>query len=64
MGVKLAGIDTDFVLELSEFDISFDKIESKYQRKLSEKTLGEINGILRIVDSDPETAISRILNLL
>lgn len=60
----MAGIDTDIVLELSEFDISFDKMESEYQRKLSEKTLGEINGILRIVDSDPQTAISRILNLL
>ena len=26
----MAGIDTDIVLELSEFDISFDKMESKY----------------------------------
>ena len=60
----MAGMDTDIVLELSEFDISFDKMESKYQRKLSEKTLAEINEILRIVDSDPETAIDRIINLL
>lgn len=60
----MAGIDTDIVLELSEFDISFDKMESKYQRKLSEKTLAEINGILRIVDSDPQTAIDRLINLL
>jgi len=57
-------MDSEIVLELSEFDISFDKMESKYQRKLSKKTLAEINEILRVIDSDPETAIDRILNLL
>jgi len=60
----MAGMDSEIVLELSEFDISFDKMESKYQRKLSKKTLAEINEILRVIDSDPETAIDRILNLL
>ena len=60
----MAGVDTDIALELSEFDISFDKMESEYQRKLSEKTLVEVNEILRLLDSDPETAIDRIINLL
>ena len=64
MVVKMAGMNTDIVLELSEFDISLDKMESKYQRKLSGKTLAEINEILRIVDSDPQTAIDRLINLL
>ena len=64
MVVHMASLDTEIALELSEFDISFDKMESKYQRKLSEKTLAEIDEILRIVDSDPKTAIDRIINLL
>ena len=60
----MAGLDTSIVLELSEFDISFDKLESKYQREFSKKTLAEINEILRLVDPDPQTAIDRLINLL
>lgn len=44
----MTGMDTEKVLELSEFDISFDQMESKYQRKLSEKTLAEIMEVMSI----------------
>lgn len=51
-------------LDLTEFEITYDQLESKYQRKLSEKTLAEVNEILKIIDSEPEAAIERIIILL
>ena len=51
-------------LELTEFEITYDQLESQYQRKLSEETLAEANEILKIIDSEPETAVERIKILL
>jgi len=60
----MAGMSTSKILELSEFDISFDRMASKYQKKLFEETLAEINKILKIVDLDPKKAIDRIISFL
>jgi len=50
--------------KLTEFEITYDQLESKYQRKFSKETLAEVNEILKIIDSDPKTAIKRVKILL
>jgi tetratricopeptide (TPR) repeat protein len=50
--------------KLTEFEITYDQLESKYQRRFSKETLAEVNEILKIIDSDPKTAIKRVKILL